>query len=203
MVRHPSKSRVTWQLVLLPLLLLVGIVALILTLKPRLMRKTTANGTRSQFLRQVHTTINQEGRVWATKNRNPGNLIKTQIAWRGKLPQTSVNGRFEAFDSWYHGIRALYRNLTAYRAQGIITLAAILNRWAPASDGNNTTQYIANAVAATGVPQNVAFPLDDPDKAAKLVWLIATVEAGKTELERFLTIDDVKYVLSNEITQQP
>ncbi len=45
------------------------------------------------------------------RNNNPGNLIKTMIQWKGKLPYLSnTDSKFEQFVDFKHGIRALIKD---------------------------------------------------------------------------------------------
>jgi hypothetical protein len=84
------------------------------------------------------------------RNNNPGNIEAGSNPWEG---QTGSDGRFATFATPEHGIRALGKNLLSYQRQGYDTVSEIVNRWAPASDGNNTDAYIKALCSALGVVQ--------------------------------------------------
>ena len=49
------------------------------------------------------------------RHNNPGNLVKTDVPWEGKV--SNPTGRFEKFDTPHNGIRALARNLAYYSVE--------------------------------------------------------------------------------------
>lgn len=96
------------------------------------------------------------------RNNNPGNLEKTAIAWKGKVPHAqNTDSRFEQFRDtdgipghvW--GIRALYMDVRGdVLKDGLNTTAKLISSYAPAmKDGkveNNTAAYIAAVSRAIG-----------------------------------------------------
>lgn len=82
------------------------------------------------------------------RNNNPGNLIKTSIAWQGKIPHNqNTDARFEQFYELRYGIRAMMLDIiNDFSTKGKKTISALIHEYAPAFE-NNTTGYI-NAVAA-------------------------------------------------------
>ena len=114
--------------------------------------------------------------VRGLRNNNPGNIRISGNNWRGKVPLAdNTDGAFEQFYNAQDGIRALARNLYSYYNRGLRTIDQIITTWAPASE-NNTAAYIAQVVAATGVPANAQFPAD---KVPALVAAIIKHENGK------------------------
>lgn len=77
------------------------------------------------------------------RNNNPFNIKRSQIAWYGEVP--SIDGRsdkvFEQFYSMEFGYRAGIKLLYNYHRNGINTVRAIINRFAPVSE-NDTLSYI-------------------------------------------------------------
>lgn len=67
------------------------------------------------------------------RQNNPGNLR----SW-GSVPV--ING-FASFGSKLEGLTAEARQLLRYNTRGIHTINDIVDKWAPASDGNNTAAY--------------------------------------------------------------
>jgi len=77
------------------------------------------------------------------RNKNPGNIVDSNIAWRGKVGH---DGRFVKFDNMENGVRALSIILiNYYYKRGLVTIREIISRYAPSSE-NNTNAYI-NAVS--------------------------------------------------------
>lgn len=110
------------------------------------------------------------------RNNNPGNIeASDKNPWEG---QTGSDGRFAKFETPEHGIRALGKNLLAYQAKGFDTVAEIFNRWAPASDGNNTDAYIKALCGALGVGANDQVDMSNPRTLAALCAGIVKHENG-------------------------
>ncbi|WP_347299585.1 hypothetical protein, partial [Clostridium perfringens] len=110
------------------------------------------------------------------RNNNPGNIeASDKNPWEG---QTGSDGRFAKFETPEHGIRALGKNLLAYQAKGFDTIAEIVNRWAPASDGNNTDAYIKALCGALGVGANEQVDMSNPRTLAALCAGIVKHENG-------------------------
>ncbi|EOE2144752.1 hypothetical protein ACKCRG_003985 [Serratia marcescens] len=110
------------------------------------------------------------------RNNNPGNIeASDKNPWEG---QTGSDGRFAKFETPEHGIRALGKNLLAYQAKGFDTVAEIVNRWAPASDGNNTDAYIKALCGALGVGANDQVDMSNPRTLAALCTGIVKHENG-------------------------
>lgn len=110
-------------------------------------------------------------------NNNPGNIVKSSIAWDGK-----VDGRdpkFETFDTPEAGIRAIGKNLLTYQDKhGRNTVESIVAAWAPASE-NNTAAYTANVAKVLGVKPDQPLDVKDPATMKKLVGAIITQENGQ------------------------
>jgi soluble lytic murein transglycosylase len=99
------------------------------------------------------------------RNNNFGNL-------------KDASGNFQQFDTPEQGIAAADANLAAYGSKhGINTLAGVINRWAPASDGNNDAAYIASVSKATGIGANDPINLGDKAVRAKILPAMFDVES--------------------------
>lgn len=109
------------------------------------------------------------------RNQNPGNIRKTKIAWKGKVP--SPDGEFEQFISPEMGIRAIAKDiLTGYR-RGDDTVAKIIAAWAPPSE-NNTAAYVKTVAAHVGVLPDQVIDVDSWAIMRPLVEAIIRVENG-------------------------
>lgn len=85
------------------------------------------------------------------RNNNPGNLIRTSIAWQGKVPHhLSTDSKFEQFYDLRDGIRAMMRDLVTDHGKGLRTATALISEFAPAFE-NNTAAYIGIVSRMIGV----------------------------------------------------
>ena len=110
------------------------------------------------------------------RNNNPGNIEVGSNSWDG---QAGSDGRFAKFVTPEHGIRALGKNLLSYQRQGYDTVSEIVNRWAPASDGNNTDAYIAALCKKLNVSPNDQLNMSDINTLRQLCAGIIQHENGK------------------------
>lgn len=93
------------------------------------------------------------------RNRNPGNIRKSETAWRGLAPVQS-DPDFCVFLTMQMGVRATAINILHYvNLHGLKTVRQIITRWAPPSE-NDTAAYIANVSRIMGV---------DPDHELRLM----------------------------------
>ena len=76
---------------------------------------------------------------------NPANIRVSSQLWQGQvLPSLCKQSHFFEFDSLDMGVRALIKILhTYYFKHNCKTISSIISRYAPASDHNNTIQYIS------------------------------------------------------------
>ncbi|CAI1022737.1 hypothetical protein [Serratia proteamaculans] len=110
------------------------------------------------------------------RNNNPGNIeASSENPWEG---QAGSDGRFAKFETPEHGIRALGKNLLSYQRQGYDTVSEIVNRWAPASDGNDTDSYIKALCGALGIGANDQVDMSNPRTLAALCAGIVKHENG-------------------------
>jgi len=110
------------------------------------------------------------------RNNNPGNIEASSAnPWEG---QAGSDGRFAKFETPEHGIRALGKNLLSYQRQGYDTVSEIVNRWAPASDGNDTDAYIKALCGALGIGANDQVDMSNPRTLAALCAGIVKHENG-------------------------
>ena len=75
------------------------------------------------------------------RNCNPGNLRHNQaVTWVGQ-EATQTDLEFVQFVTPEYGIRAMARILHNYKREGLNTIQAAINRWAPSTE-NDTQAYI-------------------------------------------------------------
>lgn len=108
-------------------------------------------------------------------NNNPGNIVQSDINWKGKV---SCDSRFECFDTPENGIRALGMNLLAYYfKRDLTTLASILRVWSPPHE-NDTENIIVAFGARHGFYPDIAIDVWDYSVFRRLVVGIIIQENG-------------------------
>lgn len=105
------------------------------------------------------------------RQNNPGNLRR----WGGA---DTVNG-FAAFPTAIAGLSAMAQNLLNYSKSGIRTIAGIIQKWAPAADGNNVAAYIAHVIQQTGYGEKQILDLKDPAVLESLMKAMINHENGQ------------------------
>lgn len=136
-------------------------------------------------------------------NNNPANIRKSSSHWKGLVkasPTGRVDYRFCQFESMEYGIRALLALLrTYYIKYRLRDVKSIISRFAPASDGNNTREYINSVCASMCVSDNTylemswAFPLDGDD--AELLERVDTLYS----LAYMICRIESKYILTYDM----
>lgn len=84
------------------------------------------------------------------RNNNPGNLVRSNNAWLGKIPYNqSLDSKFEQFIELRYGIRALMRDIYSDHKKGLTTVTALISEFAPTFE-NNTSSYINTVIKMVG-----------------------------------------------------
>jgi len=113
------------------------------------------------------------------RNNNPLNITDAPFT-REQPGYQGSDGRFGRFDTMDNGIAAADRLLQSYAGRGLNTPQAIINRWAPAGDGNNNPAAYATTVArALNVEPSAALDMNDPAVRRRLIDAMAVVENGR------------------------
>ncbi len=110
------------------------------------------------------------------RNNNPGNLNFAGQA--GATRESGPGGRFAVFGTMQEGIAALIRQLALYTTRGIDTIKGIVNKYAPAGDGNNVAAYIGALMKATGKGANEHLDLANMGTLIPLVQGISKHEGN-------------------------
>lgn len=120
---------------------------------------------------------------------NPMGLKKSEDHFKGEV-QPSTDTVFKQFLTEVDGIRAGAKVLlTYYHIHALITIAGIVNRWAPGSE-NDTDSYIADVAHHMGYTANEMIDLDKPAVLENLVAAIIYHENGQN-LDSLLIKDGV------------
>ncbi len=123
-------------------------------------------------------TYNQSVRGY--RNNNPLNLRISSNNWKGKVSAAeNTDGAFEQFTTMAYGFRAALKNLQAYISKyHCNTIQSIVNKWAPASDGNNPASYAARVAQTTGYTVTTTLAATDREKLCRIAYAMAIVENG-------------------------
>lgn len=125
----------------------------------------------------AHAARSLKGEPRGIRNNNPGNLVKSDIPWDGKV--AGGDGKFESFATPEQGIAAMARNLIAYQERhGLDTVQDIITRWAPPKE-NQTGAYAASVARELGVKPTDQINVSDPTTLTKLTQAIIRHENGK------------------------
>lgn len=136
------------------------------------------------------------------RNKNPGNIDRNTIKWKGMAPDQSGDPRFIVFDAPVWGIRALARNLLSYSRlyaekdpRDIDTVREVINRWAPPGE-NDTTAYINAVAKQVGVGPDDHIDMADEVVMRALVTAIIDHENGRVVYDAATIADGVTRALA-------
>jgi len=111
------------------------------------------------------------------RNNNPGNLIYTNIKWKGKLPKSQNKDRkFEMFIAPVYGVRAMIKDLKHDIEKGKNTVPALIEEYSPRFE-NNTDHYIETVCKDLGVSKQAKL-LPTKNTLRLLVLSMTKVETG-------------------------
>ena len=111
------------------------------------------------------------------RNNNPGNLIFTNIKWKGKLSKSqNKDRRFEMFIAPVYGIRAMIKDLKHDIEKGKNTVPLLVEEYAPRFE-NNTSHYIQTVCKDLKVNKRAKL-LPTKNTLRLLVLSITRVETG-------------------------
>lgn len=126
--------------------------------------------------------------VRGMRNKNPMNVVKTNIAWDGKV--TGEDPTFETFKTYSYGIRAGAKLLVNYQAlHGINTVRGLISRYAPAHE-NPTDAYIQSVAKAAGVGADES--INVKEKLPLLVKAIINFEIGAVPFSSWYINNSIK-----------
>ena len=110
------------------------------------------------------------------RNNNPLN-IEAGAFTQGQPGFVGSDNRFAKFETPQQGLQAANNLLDVYRDKhGLNTVAGIVGRWAPASDGNNVSAYAANVANKLGIGPNDPIP---PEMRPRLIEAMGQHENGQ------------------------
>ncbi len=119
------------------------------------------------------------------RNNNPGNIRQNpHIQWKGLVTHiigVPSEAAFCQFIDSTFGIRAIGVTIHTYVTMDKIdsTVDAVISRWAPTADNNNTSAYIASVSYDCNVGSTDSLDFTDVDTLKNLVKGIITHENGR------------------------
>lgn len=112
------------------------------------------------------------------RNNNPLNIEAG--AFTKSMPgYKASDGRFAVFETREQGEAAADALLMRYGMQGRNTPMKIIEKWAPAGDGNDVAGYSGSVAKALGIGPNDPIPMEDPAVRRRLIDAMSAVENGK------------------------
>lgn len=148
------------------ILLFAGAMGVFLYLSKRKENKSLANPDNPESNKANNNKNGTRGK----RNNNPFNIrYNSANNWIGQI---GSDGAFCVFDTMVHGIRAGGILLRNYLKQGNNTISKILTKFAPASDNNNTSKYIADVEKMSGINKDVVLKNSDLWRIAVPMMLI-------------------------------
>lgn len=112
------------------------------------------------------------------RNNNPGNIRQNSDNFLGEI-KPSADPSFKQFESIEYGYRAMFVTLNTYQKRyGLSTIRAMISRWAPPKDNNDTEAYIRAVSSESGVPENSHITSTNKDVMVPIVAAMSRVENG-------------------------
>ena len=166
------------------------IAAVVIYILTRELRETLTRTNNNNTPASKGTNMNIEHsaeynqKVRGYRNNNPLNLRISSNNWKGKVPTSeNTDGSFEQFTTMPYGFRAALKNLQSYITKyHCNNIQSIINKWAPASDGNNPTNYAASVARTTGYSLTTTITANDRDKLCHIAYAMAIVENGSAPI---------------------
>lgn len=113
------------------------------------------------------------------RNNNPLNIEAGRFT-QGQPGYSGSDGRFAQFETPEHGIAAAEGLIDVYHQKhGLNTISGIINRWAPASDGNPVSAYANSVAKDVGVDPNQPLDLSNPALKRGVVLAMGKFENGR------------------------
>jgi hypothetical protein len=112
------------------------------------------------------------------RNNNPLNIENGQFT-QSQPGYAGSDGRFAQFTDAAAGTNAASALLDSYARRGLNTVSGIVNRWAPPSDNNPTSNYAASVAKQMGVDPNQPLDMSNPQVKSALISAMAGFENGQ------------------------
>lgn len=111
----------------------------------------------------------------AVRYNNPG-MMRPGDNWEGML---GIRDNYIVFKSPEYGYRAMSIDLVNKIKRGVNTIRSIITAWAPESDNNPTSNYIAKVSELTGINPDEKIQETDKKKLLQIIAAMSQFESGK------------------------
>ncbi len=111
----------------------------------------------------------------AVRYNNPG-MMRPGDNWEGML---GIIDNYIVFKSPEYGYRAMSKDLVNKIKRGVNTIRSIVTAWAPESDNNPTSNYIAKVSELTGINPDEKIQETDKKKLLQIIAAMSQFESGK------------------------
>lgn len=126
------------------------------------------------------------------RNNNPLNIRISSSMWLGKV-ENNTDGSFEQFTSMTMGIRAAIKLVCRYIRDGVNTVDAIINRWAPPVE-NNTSMYIDRVCRLADLTPFQKIETKHRNAICRMLWAMTQVENGQViHIDEFFKAYDLLF----------
>jgi len=141
--------------------------------------KQSVGGRLKEWKFMTDEPVTESKSARSVRNNNPGNIERDGDKWKGLAEDQSSDNRFCVFTHPKWGFRALAMLLENYQDKyGLNTIDAIIHRWAPPSDNNDTNAYAAAVALRAGFARRKELNLQTYEHIKPLVKAIAIHESG-------------------------
>lgn len=128
---------------------------------------------------------------------NPGNIRRNGDMWPGEV---STDAPFKQFSSMKYGFRAMAKLLHSYVRDGHNTIGLIINRYAPAGDGNNNPgSYARNVARNANVSIDKVLGEEDLTNGNMLNIMYAMVKVEQGYPPNIVDLNDGYVMYMNEL----
>lgn len=110
------------------------------------------------------------------RNNNPGNIRGSAVKWQGEIGRDDKD--FVRFSTMELGIRASAHNARTQYRKGYNTVGKLVNRWAPASDGNNVKAYQDSVARNAHITVGETIDWSDKNTVAQILHAMFIHENG-------------------------
>lgn len=122
------------------------------------------------------------------RDNNPGDIKDDGTNWQGKV---GVDGVWVIFADTTWGLRAMAVDLsTKINRDGLNTITAIVNKYAPASDSNDVPAYINAVSVDTGFDPNQVLTADE-ETLQTLIRAFVNHELGDSISQQYISDADI------------
>ncbi len=157
----------------------------------------------------VSGAMDMTGAARGIRNNNPGNIRQglngQYIGWQGSFKTSrqppfteqvgdrfygvdrAPGGPFAIFDTMFHGMRAMIRNMWSIVGRTDGKVGTLIATWAPSSE-NNVGAYVATVERLTGLSANSVIDRSNVSQMGNLAMAMSIKENGENNVRRYAPV---------------